>query len=79
VPPASAIKKFQVLYEKHYGITLSESEAEIKLRAFLGLLSVARECADASGAAQKRDEAAQGAPPVSSRSSSKYDDDQLAI
>ena len=42
VPPVSAIKEFQALYERLYGIKLSDTDAEQKLSALLGLLAAAR-------------------------------------
>ncbi len=65
VPSVSAIQDFQVLYEKHYGVVLAEPEAEVKLNALLGLLSVARECADACGEAHERGEYPEGFLSVS--------------
>ncbi|OGJ65310.1 hypothetical protein A3A67_00175 [Candidatus Peribacteria bacterium RIFCSPLOWO2_01_FULL_51_18] len=42
VPPSSAIRDFQTLYERHYGVVLPQKEAETKLCALLGLLAAAR-------------------------------------
>jgi len=50
-PSLAGIKKYRTLYGRHFGITLTEAEAEKRLSALIGLLAAACEGASACGAA----------------------------
>ena len=65
-PSSAGIKAFQALYERHYGVRLSYTGAEVKLTALLGLLDAARSAAvpDCAGAAQLATRGSRGNNPV---------------